>query len=87
MIKPASPRPRSLSFDEAKAAEAAYQGQPFNESWSQTARVVYDGVAAATQKLKVPSVERHAVQASTALPEQETDSKTATLMYADHHAE
>ena len=29
---------RRLTHDELKAAEAAFQGQPFNEAWSQAAR-------------------------------------------------
>ncbi len=48
-------RSRQLSHDEMKAAEAAFQGRPFNEAWSQAARVVYDGIVAATLKLKWPS--------------------------------
>ena len=34
-----------LSNDEKKAAEAAFQGAPFNPAWSATARVVYNGIA------------------------------------------
>lgn len=41
---------RQLSHDEIKAAEAAFQGRPFNEAWSQAARVVYDGLVAAIHK-------------------------------------
>lgn len=36
--------PRILSHDEQKAAEAAFTGRPFNPAWSQSARVVYDGI-------------------------------------------
>lgn len=43
---------RNLTYDEMKAAEAAFQGRAFNESWSQAARVVYDGIVAATRTLK-----------------------------------
>ncbi|HKW87100.1 MAG TPA: hypothetical protein VJM82_08515 [Nitrospiraceae bacterium] len=43
-------RGRQLSHDEIKAAEAAFQGRPFNEAWSQAARVVYDGMVAAIRK-------------------------------------
>ncbi len=43
---------RSLTYDEMKAAEAAFQGRAFNESWSQAARTVYDGILAATRKLE-----------------------------------
>ena len=45
-------RRHQLSHDELKAAEAAFQGRPFNEVWSQAAREVYDGIVAATLKLK-----------------------------------
>lgn len=38
---------RRLTHDELKAAEAAFQGRPFNESWSQAAWTVYDGIVAA----------------------------------------
>jgi hypothetical protein len=37
--------PRSLSADERKAAEAAFRGLPFNPTWSEAARIVYDGIA------------------------------------------
>ncbi len=37
-------RTRPLTHDEKKAAEAAYRGRPFDASWSQAARAVYDGV-------------------------------------------
>lgn len=45
-------RGRHLSHDETKAAEAAFQGRAFNEAWSHTARVVYDGIVAALQRRK-----------------------------------
>ena len=37
-------RPRSLTHDEIKAAEAAYQGEPFNPAWSAAAGKVYAGI-------------------------------------------
>ena len=37
-------QPRALSHDEKKAAEAAYKGKPFQPLWSQSARLVYEGV-------------------------------------------
>lgn len=33
-----------LTYDEKKAAEAAFQRRPFNPMWSASARVVYDGI-------------------------------------------
>jgi len=49
---------RKLSHDELKAAEAAFQGRPFNEVWSQAARAVYDGILAAKNKLNHEPVMR-----------------------------
>jgi hypothetical protein len=43
-------QPRPLSHDEAKAAEAAFQGRPFNEDWSESARTIYDGLMDAMRK-------------------------------------
>jgi hypothetical protein len=37
-------KPRALSHDEKKAAEAAYLGKPFHSSWSKSSRAVYDGI-------------------------------------------
>ncbi|MFO0774288.1 MAG: hypothetical protein U0172_06460 [Nitrospiraceae bacterium] len=42
--QPAAPAPRPLTYDEKKAAEAAFQGMPFNPEWSDAARKVYDGI-------------------------------------------
>ena len=42
-----TPPPKSLTYDEKKAAEAAFGGQPFNETWSASARAVYDGIVKA----------------------------------------
>jgi hypothetical protein len=36
--------PRNLSHDEQKAAAAAFAGRPFNPAWSQSARLVYEGL-------------------------------------------
>jgi hypothetical protein len=45
---PKEPRePRPLTYDEGKAAEAAFKGLPFNPSWSGSAFVVYEGIIAA----------------------------------------
>lgn len=38
--------PRPLTNDERKAAEAAFRGEPCNAEWSQSAREMYDGLAA-----------------------------------------
>jgi hypothetical protein len=39
--------PKALTYDEKKAAEAAFEGRPFNEAWSASARAVYDGIVKA----------------------------------------
>jgi len=40
-------QPRPLTHDEKKAAEAAFQGSPFNPQWSQAGQTVYWGLSAA----------------------------------------
>jgi len=42
-----TPSPKALTHDEKKAADAAFAGRPFNETWSASARAVYDGIAKA----------------------------------------
>lgn len=49
---------RRLTHDQLKAAEAAFQGWPFNNAWSQGARTVYDGILAAKIKLNHESFMR-----------------------------
>lgn len=39
--------PRPLTRDQKKAAEAAFQGLPFDPKWSPAAKTVYDGIVAA----------------------------------------
>lgn len=39
--------PRALTHDERKAAEAAFSGRPFNSAWSQSAKLVYEGLSRA----------------------------------------
>ena len=42
-----TPPPKALTYDEKKAADAAFAGRPFNDAWSASARVVYDGIVKA----------------------------------------
>jgi hypothetical protein len=42
-----TPLPKALSYDEKRAAEAAFAGRPFEEAWSASARAVYDGIVKA----------------------------------------
>lgn len=44
---PENPVPRTLTYDERKAAAAAFAGRPFDPAWSEAARIVYDGILAA----------------------------------------
>ena len=48
-------RPRQLTHDERKAAEAAFQGWKFNNEWSHSALNVYIGVRA-VMMMKVDTV-------------------------------
>ena len=51
-----SPPPRALTYDESKAAEAAFRGDPFNPSWSASAQKIYDGILAAMGKRELAQV-------------------------------
>jgi hypothetical protein len=42
-----SEKGRALTYDESKAAEAAFRGEPFNPAWSAAAARVYAGISAA----------------------------------------
>ena len=46
----ASEKARVLTYDEAKAAEAAFRGEPFNPAWSAAAAQVYAGISTTLQK-------------------------------------
>ncbi len=39
----------TLSFDEMKAAEAAFRGLPIDPTWSESAQAIYYGILAHTQ--------------------------------------
>lgn len=61
--------PRALTHDEQKAAEAAFAGRPFNTGWSQSAKLVYEGLTRALpskpeEDVTLPSHEIRAEQAS-----------------------
>jgi len=43
-------RERTLTYDETKAAEAAFKGEPFNPAWSAAAATVYAGITQAIEK-------------------------------------
>jgi len=46
--------PKALTYDEKKAADAAFAGRPFNEAWSASARAIYDGIVKALPHTDVP---------------------------------
>ena len=55
-------RKRTLSFDEKKAAEAAFQGLPIDQAWSVSAQAIYFGILAHTQGRNI--VEEGVLEAS-----------------------
>ncbi len=54
--------PRTLTYDEKKAAEAAFTGRPFNPEWSETARKVYDGILSVTGRMEKDPVFEHELE-------------------------
>ncbi len=40
---------KRLTYDEQKAAEAAFRGLPPDSKWSSSARAIYDGIIKVTQ--------------------------------------
>jgi hypothetical protein len=61
--------PKALSHDEKKAADAAFAGRPFNETWSASARTIYEGIVKALpysdMALPAPSNVEEPMEAST----------------------
>jgi hypothetical protein len=51
MEKKQSRTGRRLTYDELRAAEAAFRGLPFHDGWSEAAQTVYRGILAAKIKL------------------------------------
>ncbi|MEW6543097.1 MAG: hypothetical protein AB1411_05750 [Nitrospirota bacterium] len=49
-------RNRTLSFDERKAAEAAFRALPVDPTWSESAQAIYFGILAHTQGRNVVEV-------------------------------
>ncbi|MDP3091614.1 MAG: hypothetical protein Q8N04_13115 [Nitrospira sp.] len=63
--------PKVLTNDEKKAADAAFAGRPFNDSWSASARVVYDGIVSALPKeivAAIPEVDAVLAELDAGLP-------------------
>ena len=68
-----TPPPKALTHDEKKAADAAFSGRPFNETWSASARAVYDGIVKALPhtdvEISIPSHVEESVEAPSAQSE------------------
>ncbi len=65
---------RPLTYDEKKAAEAAFKGSPFDPQWSEAARTVYFGLSRAIANNRhevVPEMHPYqlTMQARLAVPE------------------
>ncbi|MBM4128007.1 MAG: hypothetical protein FJ247_11770 [Nitrospira sp.] len=88
--------PRILTYDERKAAEAAFAGRPFNPDWSESAKKVYEGLIHALPTLpeEVPlqqqtqpeTLEAEEVETMPALPAV-PESKIQDSMKADEISE
>ena len=81
--------PKALTHDEKKAADAAFEGRPFNEAWSVSARAVYDGIVKALPHADVavpapsnagnpvepPSIPSEPLQPQEPLPQEQVDGQ------------
>ncbi|MCW5799504.1 MAG: hypothetical protein LZF60_360017 [Nitrospira sp.] len=54
---------RDLTYDQKKAAEAAFRGEPFNPAWSVAAATVYEGIVSAMCRMQVAALTNPAVEA------------------------
>lgn len=54
--EPVTRSPRDLTYDEKKAAEAAFRGEPFNPAWSVAAATVYEGIVSAMCRMQVAAL-------------------------------
>lgn len=84
-----TPPPKALTHDEKKAADAAFGGRPFNEAWSASARVVYDGIVKAMPHADIadptpsnagelemaPSAQSEPLQPQEPLPQEQVDGQ------------
>lgn len=71
------PAPKALTYDQRKAADAAFNGRPFNEAWSASARAIYDGLvkvlshrdfAVPDRSTLEPSAEAHPIESEALQP-------------------
>ncbi|HPV83437.1 MAG TPA: hypothetical protein PK866_09940 [Nitrospira sp.] len=54
---------RDLTYDQKKAAEAAFRGEPFNPAWSVAAATVYEGIVSAMCRMQVAALTGSTVEA------------------------
>jgi hypothetical protein len=54
---------RDLTYDQKKAAEAAFRGEPFNPAWSVAAATVYEGIVSAMCRMQVAALTSPSVEA------------------------
>lgn len=47
---------RDLTYDQKKAAEAAFRGEPFNPAWSAAAATVYEGIVSAMSRMQIAAL-------------------------------
>ena len=81
-----NPTPKSLSHDEKKAADAAFAGHPFNEAWSASARVVYDGIVKALPHTDVAIPTTSTAEESVEAPSTQSEPLQAQEPLALEHA-
>ncbi|MCC6965048.1 MAG: hypothetical protein IT391_02025 [Nitrospira sp.] len=55
---------RDLTYDQKKAAEAAFRGEPFNPAWSVAAAIVYEGIVSAMCRMQVAALTGPTVEAA-----------------------
>ena len=70
--------PKTLTYDERKAAEAAFAGRPFNPAWSESAKRVYEGLVRALP----PLPDEPGVAATVNLPTPEVPTVTVPQLSA-----
>jgi len=84
---------RELTYDEKKAAEAAFRGLPLNPSWSAAAREVYDGIMTArrvkdsSQPLVVAQDDTSTALVPSALSPETEAVTTRALAISESHEE
>ena len=66
--------PKALTYDEKRAAEAAFAGQPCNEAWSASARAVYDGIVKAMPHTDVATIIPSDAEAPAQAPSEQSES-------------